>query len=186
MFKQHDHVGFVCGQLWQWRKVVFPYLAQGLARGERCAYLTTLHTPWLLTNLLAWQGVNLQAVKARGQLVIADAARHYLHRGWFDPDRAIAKNIAATRRALDQGFTGLRSVGDMSWAAYHPLEWERLEEYETRLDRELFACLPATAICLYDQQLFSPGLREMVERTHPLMIDALGLPRPGGRAAGHC
>jgi KaiC/GvpD/RAD55 family RecA-like ATPase len=171
----HDHVGFICGQLGQWRQVVLSFLAQGLARGERCVYLTTLHTPWLLESLLTMQGTNLQAVKARRQLFILDASRYYLHRGSLDPDRIIKKNKAAVKVALAEGFTGLRSVTDAAWAAYHPLEWGHLEEYELRLNQEFFPQYPATAICLYDQQLFKPSLQEMVQRTHPLLIDGLGL-----------
>lgn len=186
MFNQHDHVGFVCSQLWQWRRVVFPYLAQGLARGERCVYLTSLHTPWMLDSLLAWQGVDIRQAKARRQLLVLDSARYYLNRGSLDPERIVKKNKAAVRAALVEGFTGLRTVADVSWVAYQPLEWDHLEEYETLINQELFPHYPLTAICLYDRQLFQPSLLEMVERTHPLMIDGLGLPRPGGLSAGHC
>ena len=179
IINQQDHVGFMCGNICQWRQVVLPFLAQGLACGERCVYLTTLHTPWLLENLLKWQGIDLQAVKARRQLFILDASRYYLHRGSLDPDRVIKKNKAAVKAALAEGFTGLRSVADAAWAAYHPLEWGSLEEYELRLNQEFFPHYPATAICLYDQQLFNPTMHEMVNCTHPLLIDGLGL-REGG------
>lgn len=184
MYKQHDHVGFLCGQLWQWRRVVVPFLAQGLTRGERCVYLTSLHTPWLLENMLAWQGLDLQKARDKGQLIIADAARHYLQRGSFEPDRVIERNIAAVEQALRAGFSGLRAVGDMSWAAYHHLDWQSLEQYERRLDREYFAGHAVTAICLYDHQLFPPRFQDMVERAHPLMVDFMGQVRPGRLSAG--
>jgi hypothetical protein len=171
MFQQHDHVGFICGQLWRWRQVVFPYLAQGLALGERCVYLTTPRTPWLLESLLAWQGLDLEGLKARRQLIITDATGYYLHRGGFDPGRVIAKNLSALTRSQEAGFTGFRAVADMSWAADHPREWGRLEEYELRLNQEVFAPHPSTAICIYDRQLFPPSLLEMVRRTHPKRVD---------------
>lgn len=186
MFQPHQHVGFICGQLWQWRTVVFPYLAQGLAKGERCVYLTSLHTPWMLHNLLSWQGVDVGQVTAHRQLLILDAARYYLHRGCLNPERILKKNKAAVKAALAEGFTGLRSVADVSWVAYHPLEWERVEEYEMLINQELFPHYPVTGICLYDQQLFQPSLLQMVERTHPLMIDGMGQARPGGLAACPC
>ncbi|MFH1033943.1 MAG: MEDS domain-containing protein [Pseudomonadota bacterium] len=180
MFQPHDHVGFVCGQLWRWRQVVFPYLAQGLTRGERCVYLTTLHTPWLLESLLAWQGLDLGILKARRQLLILDASRYYLHRGDFEPDRLVEKNIAAVTEAQADGFTGLRAVADMSWAAYHPLEWGRLEEYEFLMNREVSPRYPTTALCIYDRQLFPPAMLEMVARTHPLLVDSQGQLGPAG------
>ena len=177
-------MGFVCAELWRWRQVVLPFLAQGLARGERCVYLATLHTPWLLPNLLAWQGMDLARAEARGQFLISNAARHYLHRGGLDPQRVLDRNAVSVRLALREGFTGLRTVSDMSWAVHYLDEWDRLEQYEARLEGEYFSCLPATAICFYDQGLFPRALRQMVERTHPLMIDNLGLPRRTRHVAG--
>jgi hypothetical protein len=47
------------------------------------------------------------------------------------------------------------------------------------LNQEFFPHYPATAICLYDRQLFNPTLHEMVNCTHPLLIDGSGL-REGG------
>ncbi|MFH1035522.1 MAG: MEDS domain-containing protein, partial [Pseudomonadota bacterium] len=120
-------------------------------------------------------GIDFVAFKARRQLFILDASRYYLHRGCLYPDRIIKKNKAAVQAALAEGFTGLRSVADASWAAYHPLEWERLEEYELRLFQDFFPRYPATAICLYDKQLFKPSMLEMVQRAHPLLIDGLSL-----------
>ena len=179
-FNLHDHVGFLCGQIGNWRRVVFPFLAQGLARGERCVYLTSLHTPRLVESLLAELGVDLPAVKARRQFLLLDASRYYLERGWFDPDRVILKNQAAVRLALGEGFAGLRAVSEMAWAAYQPRGWQDLREYERRLNQEVFAGMPMSAICLYDQLLFDPAQLEMVGETHPLLIDQQGRLRQGG------
>jgi hypothetical protein len=152
--------------------VVFPFLAQGLARQELCLYLTALHTPAMIAALLASEGVDVEQARETGQFAIRDAAQTYLPRGCFDPDRVIKRFADIIYQALGEGFAGVRVVADMAWIAYRPDGGERLEEYEQRVESELFELYPLKAICFYDSLFLDGGLLALARRTHKVVLSA--------------
>lgn len=161
------HFGLICNRPQTWREAVFPFLAEGLAAGEKCVYLTALHTPKMIASLLAQEvGADIDTAQEQERFSVADASQNYMPQGWFDPDGAIRRYSQAAKKALDQGYSGLRVVGDMAWACYEPSCWGRLMEYEQRVNAELFDLFPIKAICFYDGALFAKDFLATMERIH--------------------
>jgi hypothetical protein len=171
----HNHLALIGASPGYWRQVVFPFLAQGLAGRELCLYLTTLHTPAMITALLASEGVDVAQAREAGQFAIRDAAQAYIPRGWFDPDRVIKRFAGFIYQAVGDGFAGVRVVADMAWIAYRPPGGERLEEYERRVENELFELYPLKAICFYDSRFLDGGLLSQARRTHRVVLSE-GIP----------
>lgn len=186
---EHSHIGFIGHDPRHWRRIVFPFLAKGLARGEQCLYLTSIHPPKVITALLAQEGVDVEKARAHGQFSIKDAAQIHMPQGWFDLEHVIRQHEQSAGTARQEGFAGLRIVSDMAWASYAPIGWEHLEEYENRVGAELCFCHSLKLMCFYDDMMFDPTVISSVERTHAVLIDNLGSfrvgpPDLGGPSAG--
>lgn len=169
------HAALISARPATWRQVVFPFLAEGVRRGEKCLYLTSLHTPKAIIGLLAQEGVDMGQAMGQGNFCVLDAAQSYTPQGWFDPGATIARYAKIAEEALASGFTGLRAVGDMAWACYQASHWDRLEEYERRVGPELIDLYPIKAICFYDRALFDRALVSAMEGAHPALWDERSL-----------
>lgn len=166
----HDH----CCQIQEspngWRAQVVPFFQIGALRGERCIYIVSHQTADDVRGLLCEGNIDVAAAEDLDQLVILFERETYTQGGHFDPDRVIALLIAETQKALDEGYSALRVMGDMSWAITGGSGTERLLEYEAKLNRDFFPKYPCTAICTYDRWKFGPGTIKGILLTHPLIM----------------
>ncbi|MFJ7280334.1 MEDS domain-containing protein [Kitasatospora sp. NPDC098663] len=136
----------------EWARQVGVLLREGIALGQQVLYYAHSHTPQQVADRLRAGGRGLRAAVEREQVRVHSAADSYLRRLPFDPDLMIAGLRDSCRLALAQGWSGLRVIGEMDWAAQQVPGADRLLEYELRLDTEVFADLPVTGICLYTTQ----------------------------------
>jgi hypothetical protein len=97
-----------------------PYFVAGLQKNERCLWITAepLDARAAEAELVA-TGLNVPAMARKGSLLIRD------HSDWFgdslDADRIIERWLEEERRALDEGYVGLRIAGNTSFVK--PAEW---------------------------------------------------------------
>ena len=68
--KIHDAISFFYETEQEWYEVVIPYLIAGIKNNEKCIYVLTNHTPEHIRASLQAEGVNSEALEARGQLSI--------------------------------------------------------------------------------------------------------------------
>ncbi len=161
------HAALLCQGPDQWRQVVPRFLAEGLLRGDRCVYISVLHTRRQVLNSLALQGVDAQKCLERGQLHVINWNQHYLHQGAFEPDTAMRRANRAVQRALDEGFEGLTVAGEMCWSCYRPPGHNLIMEYERRINLERFPELSLRFLCIYDRMLFDPQVLRAARLCHP-------------------
>jgi hypothetical protein len=172
-------VGFIYNRPSKWHQIVIPYLAIGLARGEKCLYLTALRSRNQICALLKNHGVEVNTALESGSLVFSSWRQFYLTDGIFNPNRAVKRVQEATRQALAQGFNTLRITAEMTWASFRIPGSERLAEYERLLNQKVFSQQPCLALCQFEQVLFSPEALEGIASSHPVLIhdEALHPPR---------
>ncbi|GGY08070.1 hypothetical protein GCM10010358_71460 [Streptomyces minutiscleroticus] len=119
---------------------------------------------------------------AAGQLLLCTEIAGFDPSCGLDPDARIRFWLELATRARAQGFTGVRIVADMGWAAGSGVDHDVLVEYESRLSTVL-ADLNLTAVCEYDQRLFDERLLQRIGRAHPKKVlprlDALEFTRVG-------
>jgi hypothetical protein len=124
-----------------------PYVAEGLARGERVAYVADRGRSELRQDLGGLPGLDEHLERGRLQLVpvatvpAADPA--------VDPVAELVVVAEMTAQALDAGCTGLRMFADGTDRALDPVRRERQVRYEHLIDR---FCLEhaLTMLCAYD------------------------------------
>jgi anti-anti-sigma factor len=100
-------------------------------------------------------GIDTATVLASGQLEATTAEATYLVGGVFDAGSVLRGWRPLAQAARAAGYTGLRVVGDMSWAARdvpgrEDLAWYERQANRVVLDNEIIG------VCAFDRRLFDP------------------------------
>ncbi|MFP8907041.1 MEDS domain-containing protein [Streptomyces atacamensis] len=150
----------------QWARSAAEFVREGLAAGRRVVYFADTAAPAAVVERLGRNGVDAVAAVERGGLVVRRAEDSYLRRPPFDPDRMARAWEQECATAIREGYAGLYAVGEMAWCARGVPGADRLLEYELRLNREVFARLPLTALCLYDRAVVPEGTTALLTAAH--------------------
>lgn len=146
--------------------VAAAYVAEGLRRGERCFYVAGSEAALKrFRTALAGSGIDPAAVARSGALLEATSADAHLAGGTFDSERMLALLNDAVEAALNAGFTGLRTCGDMSWLLDEPAGAEHVVEYEALLN-QFFRGVRATGMCQYDRRRLPAHIIDHALATH--------------------
>jgi len=148
------------------RKLIAKYLDAGLREREKVAYFADTISVDEVRDWLNGMGVKLPK---DNRLTIASAEKTYCPHGKFVPDDMLDGLGAFHQGSVDEGYTGARVSGEMSWALRGIPGSERLVEYENLLNM-IFEKYPIAAICQYDARRFSGAIILDVLKVHPMMI----------------
>lgn len=149
--------------------VAASYLAHGLQHGEQCLYAgpdppAVARFRQALTSL----GIDAGAAVDSGALLLRHSADTHLLGGTFDSERMLRMLNDTLEQALNSGFTGLRTCGDMSWLLDSPPGAEQVIVYEALLN-EFFRDVRASGMCQYDRRRLPHGLLDHALATHGSM-----------------
>ena len=152
-YRQGEHICSLYETEEEQLAVAADYLADGLRAGERVFYVAeSQEAIQRFRDALKAVGIDAAARAQRGALVESTHAEAHLANGSFDSERMLGLLNEALENALNDGFSGLRTCGDMSWLLLEPPGAEQVVEYEARLNG-LFPYSPAAAMCQYDRCL---------------------------------
>jgi PAS domain S-box-containing protein len=166
----HDHLCLIHESPEEWQAVIGPFIAIGLKRGQKCAYIVDSSTADQVRGYLRQANVDVSSVEKSGQMFILPETQVYTKEGSFDPDRMIDMLISEIKKALAEGYPALRVTGEMSWALRGYPGSEKLLEYEAKLNQDLFPKYPCLGVCQYDRRKFDPEIVKGVVMTHPLVL----------------
>jgi two-component sensor histidine kinase len=167
--KVHDHLCLIYETQVEQFTAIVPYLHLGLERGEQCIYIADENSAAIVSEAMHTAGIDVDAARRSGALLLTDKQDTYLKQGYFDPDEMIRFLAEATRTAKAAGFTALRVATEMTWALGYAVGLERLIEYEARLN-DFSPTYDILAMCQYNCCRFAPEIILDVIRTHPLVI----------------
>jgi anti-anti-sigma regulatory factor len=143
---------------------VHQFLAGGMARGERVLCVGERVLDGLRTA--AGAGPELDALIARGAVETLTLAQVYEATGPFRPEQQLAYYDAATRRAVDAGYRGLRVIAEVSDLATDPLRRGELVRWEQIADGYAASGAGFSAMCAYRGDLAPEALAD-VASIHP-------------------
>ncbi len=167
--KEGDHLCSIYATLEQQFSILSPFILHGLEKGEKCIYVLDEHTTENVTSYFLEHGVDLEPYLQSGAFIFLSKEETYLKDGLFDPDHTINLIKAILQNALDEGYNGLRSTGEMTWVFSKFPGVDRLMEYEAKLNHFLPG-KKLTLICQYNEHKFEPAVLLDVLRTHPKVI----------------
>lgn len=184
-FQQGEHICVVYQTAEEQRAVAADYLADGLRRGERAYYVADSAVSMELFNrALSALGIDVAEALRTTALIEATHAQAHLIDGHFDSERMLRLLNEGIEAAVDTGFAGLRTCGDMSWLLEGPLGAEQVVEYEALLNH-LFLGAPACGMCQYDASRLPAHLLDYGLATHStVVIDSHHKPNPYYRPSG--
>ena len=172
-----DHICSVYESDDQLVSTVAAFLAEGLARKERCWYVPSGNETPAIRMAMERRGIDVRAESRRSALHLLDSNDTYI-RGGFDPEQTMRLFSEAIEQALTDGFNGFRAAADMSWALSIDHGTELLITYEALL-RILFSTSPATGLCLYNRRRMPLQVVNGALLTHPI-VERAGEFRPNG------
>ena len=168
-FKQGDHVCAIYDDAEEQVAVAAAYIAEGLRCQERCLYSATAEPDLDRFRLaLRLHGVDAEGAEATGALLLRVTTETHLASGSFNSELMLRMLNDMVEAALNDGFAGLRTCGDMSWLLGEPPGAEHVVEYEALLN-PFFEKARALGMCQYDRRRLPPGLLDHALATHPLV-----------------
>jgi PAS domain S-box-containing protein len=144
------------------------FLAGALARAERGLLVAPSGAEARTLAALEEAGVDVEAERRRGALLVESCATVFLPTGAFEPDRQLERWAERSARARQDSFTGLAVAADMSWAQPDVPGIDALVGYEARLGLRLE--LAACALCQYDRDRFAPQILRALLASHALVV----------------
>jgi PAS domain S-box-containing protein len=167
--RQGDHLCLIYEDAAEQMAAAVPFIADGLARNERCHHIVDDRTRDEVVRAMTDRGIDVGRAVARGSLVLSGKRDTYLSSGRFDPQGMIGFVGDAVRDAVSAGYSGLRVTGEMTWALGDEAGCDRIIEYEALLNG-FFPGSRASAICQYNQARFPAEVVRDVLRTHPVAV----------------
>jgi hypothetical protein len=141
-------------------------MADGLKRGERCYYVADSGRALeMFRTALRRAGIDVEHALRSGALLEATCEEAHLADGHFDSERMLALLNDAVESALNDGFAGLRTCGDMSWLLGDPPGALQVVEYEALLN-QFFHGVRACGMCQYDHRRLPATLLDHALATH--------------------
>lgn len=144
------------------------FVELGLRRGERCLYLADQHSTDRIERHFRAAGIDVDARKRAGDLLVLEAADVYLDDG-FSPEKQVETLREITEESLEAGYAGVRAAGENTWSLDLDERFPQVLEFEAEFDR----CCPdagVTALCQYDLDAFSDETIANVLRTHKQLV----------------
>jgi len=149
--------------------IVTRYLEAGVRRGELVRYFTDVTPPEVVRSWISGVGPRALDASEDGPVRIIPAERAYCPDGRFEPRRLVDAMEPGYVRAMDAGFAGVRTAGEMTWALRGLPGSDRLMEYEALINT-VPDTYPHLGMCQYDARLFDGATLFKVLRVHPHVV----------------
>ncbi len=167
--KAHDQVCLLFEEQQACVDVVLQYIKTGLARGEQCVYIFTDENQQTAKENLSQLERELELLSRTEALVLLNKNEVGELTGGFTSDTIFNdyKNLVA--KANQAGFTKIRIVEDMAWAAEKKVSNSNLLTFIAGLN-QLLNNSPATGLFLYNRSQFSAAKLLDILKTHRRVI----------------
>ncbi len=149
--------------------ILINYISLNLKNNYRCFYITgDTNTNLFLQKLK--NSIDYRKYLNKNQLVILNKEDLYVKDGTFSPDKMIDLLIRESRTAVSDGYNGLAITGEISWALEFNDGFEKILEYEWKLNEKVFSEYPVSSICRYNLNKFTNEMIKNIIQVHPYII----------------
>jgi anti-anti-sigma factor len=163
-----DHVCLLYDQDADRDSYVGEFVSEGLLAREKVLWVAGDGTPEV-GDLVARRGFDVSEYVDTGQLTVKDRRETYPGSGHFDGEAMLNLFRDEVRDSKAEGYEGLRTTGDLSWASPGFEGPPDLFEYEHALD-ELLRETGHMAVCQYDTRQLGPGALTSAVQAHRSVV----------------
>jgi anti-anti-sigma factor len=167
-----DHASWAYDDPSDLREACRDYFTEGAHRGERLMYVGGGDLDVMADHLSGLRGRD--RMLERGQLSLHTLASAYGGTN-FDPQQQIETMLQFARAAIDEGYTGLRILGDSTDLAADPRLADALLAYESAVD-VVPSTTRTTALCAVDIRRTPPPTWRALSALHRLQHAPDGAP----------
>ncbi len=164
------HACFFYDSNQQRHKVLASYFQEGLDNNELCVFVTP-ETPRQVLASFKIQGHDLSDAVASGAFRIFDMDSSYMSDGQFVSDFMLHNVKIFIDDAKNNGYSGLRTAGEMAWLYTAPEFTEEATQYESNVNQLTTSGDNFTGICLYPTENSNTKIVSDALHTHPGFID---------------
>lgn len=150
-------------------ELLYDLLAAGLAVEERCVCCSDHFKGAVAQARWTAQGVDLKTALDGGRLSVHGCQEAYLPTGRFDPAAMLDFITDLHDTSLQEGFPGVRIIGEMPADIRNAPGGDRILEYECRVSL-LLEQRPVAALCQYDARNFDGATILEILKVHPVTI----------------
>jgi chemotaxis family two-component system sensor kinase Cph1 len=155
-------------------QIAFPFIVEGLARNEKCLYIADENSVDEIKAGLLIHGIDVEKCLKTGQLNIRTTKESYLKGGRFILNDMILQIDSFVYRAINEGYSGARVTGEVTWLIRELSFLEDFFEYEKTLN-EVFRNRRVKLLCQYNSKKLFGNVILRALRTHPRVLIGLGL-----------
>ena len=149
--------------------ILVNFIKSNLENNFRCAYIIgDINTQTLLNELKS--KVELEDYIAKNQFTLIDKDDSYSKGGIFDPDLMVQLLIDESKRAKEDSYDGFALTGELSWVLAYEDGFDKIMEYEWKLNDTIFSKHPVSSICRYNMNKFSDEMILNIIQVHPYII----------------
>jgi CheY-like chemotaxis protein len=152
-------------------EVLGPFIAEGLAQGEKAIHIVAPPTREVRERRLREAGIDVDQAISKGQLEVFSWNVIYQADGRFDKDAMLERLRRVLLDRIGQRFPMGRLVAHMEWAREQQPGVNDLAEFEAEADRML-SKFDDVAVCVYDLAKFPANTIVDVLRGHPCVVIA--------------
>jgi hypothetical protein len=141
-------------------------MREKIRQDYRCLYLNSRPMVAGMRSSLWAAGVDVDSEVARGRLMLSSDRPHLVDER-FEPDVMIRLLESAFEEALKDGHTGLWATGDMTWEMGQDEDFQKLVEYEWRLEKFFQQHPEMGGICQYHEDTLPRAMLRQGLVVHP-------------------
>ena len=182
----HEHACLAYESERGFRAVAASFVLAGLRAGERVVCLLHDHEAEELLDVLRERSgseIDVDGCRDADQLAFVPALDHYAPGGTFDPVDVVRRVSELHDRTLEEGWEGLRVMGEAGWLAERDDDFDAWVRYEWLIEEQLPERL--TALCVYPAASLDDEVLEAAMEPHDLRyidVSATSTRSPGGDA----
>lgn len=164
-----DHVCSIYQNKEQQFSLVISYIIEGLNSNQKCVYVMDESTDEDIKLEFNKVGFGIDKYLESGQLELLKSKDIYTVDGTFDQNKMLATVEAIERKALEDGYFGLRGTGEMGVSLHEKVSEKELIDYESKLN-EFLVGRKIALICQYNENFVNHKILNNIIRTHPFTI----------------
>lgn len=169
-FCHGDHICALFSSQDEQELVAARFIADGLRTGERCLFAGSSTAALVrFRERLRDEGIDAAREEQRRALLLLTKEQAHLRDGAFDSERMLRMLNQTLEEALNDGFGGLRTCGDMTWLLDGAPGSSEVVEYEA-LVTELFRNVRALGMCQYDRERLPADVIDHALATHGTVV----------------
>ncbi len=150
--------------------ILVHYIIEGLEKEEKCFFIQKPSVVDRIKHRLSSAQIDVEREIARGSLLFQTHEQIYFPDGKFEPEAIVDTVGENVEKTIQDGFSGLRTAGDLTWAIENPEYHKRVLEWELTVPKCYSGGPPLLGICQYPAKTTPAKLRTTLRDAHPMGI----------------